>query len=147
MRKQMLLLAASSAELSTAKVFARYDEMAPANADKNAPSDQMARALREGMSGTRLAEITSDMTDANMLWPAAASLSPELVDRRETLEKATDWRWALSGSGPTLFCVLPSLEEAVAAGTKLAADRPPELAGVMLCAVDLDNPDNAWREP
>jgi 4-diphosphocytidyl-2-C-methyl-D-erythritol kinase len=141
-----VLLAASSAELSTAKVFARHDEIAPEVA-KTGVSDQMARALREGMSGARLAEIASDMADANQLWPAAASLSPELVDRRETLERATDWRWALSGSGPTLFCVLPSLEHAVAAGTRLAADRPAELAGVMLCAVDLDNPDNAWREP
>src|SRR4029079_12273606 len=102
-------------------------------------SDQMARALREGMTGTRLAEITSDMTDANMLWPDAASLSPELVDRREALEKATEWRWALSGSGPTLFCVLPSLEEAVAAGTKLSGARPAELARVSRLSLDLDN--------
>jgi 4-diphosphocytidyl-2-C-methyl-D-erythritol kinase len=141
-----VLLAASSAELSTSRVFARYDEMAP-EAAKTDASDQMARALREGMTGAQLAELATDMADANQLWPAAASLSPELVDRRETLERATDWRWALSGSGPTLFCVLPSLEEAIAAGTRLAADRPAELAGVMLCAVDLDNPDNAWREP
>ena len=142
-----VLLAASSAELSTSKVFARYDEMAPATADMNSPSDRLARALRDGMTGARLAELASEMADANQLWPAAASLSPELVDRRDALEQATDWRWALSGSGPTLFCVLPSLADAVAAGTSLAADRPPELAGVMLCAVDLDNPDNAWREP
>jgi len=142
-----VLLAASSAELSTSRVFARYDEMLSAPADKNSSSDQMALALRDGMSGAGLAELASEMADANQLWPAAASLSPELVDRRDTLERATDWRWALSGSGPTLFCVLPTLDAAIEAGTRLAAERPPELAGVMLCAVDLDNPDNAWREP
>jgi 4-diphosphocytidyl-2-C-methyl-D-erythritol kinase len=141
-----VLLAASSAELSTAKVFARFDEMATER-DKTASTDQVAAALRDGMTGAKLAGMMGSMAEANDLWPAAASMAPELAERRATLEQATAWAWSLSGSGPTLFCVLPSLEDAIEAGKRLAADRPPELAGVMLCAVDLDNPDNAWREP
>ena len=142
-----VLLAASSAELSTAKVFARYDEMEPDAHATGDASRKMATSFADGMTGAHLAEMTSEMAESNHLWAAASSISPELAARRQTLEQKTEWRWALSGSGPTLFCVLPSLADAVEAGSRLAADRPPELAGVMLCAVDLDNPDNAWREP
>jgi 4-diphosphocytidyl-2-C-methyl-D-erythritol kinase len=141
-----VLLAASSAELSTAKVFARYDEL-ERSSDSIASTDRLMAAFEGGMTGTRLSGMMGDMAAANDLWPAAASMAPELGERRSTLEQSTGWPWSLSGSGPTLFCVLPSLEEAVEAGKRLAADRPPALAGVMLCAVDLDNPDNAWREP
>jgi 4-diphosphocytidyl-2-C-methyl-D-erythritol kinase len=142
-----VLLAASSAELSTARVFARYDEMEPHARRGPNSSDRMAEAFSGGMTGAALTDMAREMTDANDLWLAAASLAPELAERRQTLEQSTAWPWALSGSGPSLFCVLPTLEDAIEAGTRLAAARPPALAGVMLCAVDLDNPDNAWREP
>jgi 4-diphosphocytidyl-2C-methyl-D-erythritol kinase len=91
--------------------------------------------------------MAPDLSHANELWPAAASLMPELATRRSDLEQATARTWLLSGSGPSLFALYPTLDQAIAAGQALAAARPPTLAGVMLCAVDLESPDNAWREP
>jgi 4-diphosphocytidyl-2C-methyl-D-erythritol kinase len=118
-----------------------------ADKQRAAATDRLADTMAKGMTGGGLADLAREMADSNDLWPAASSIAPELADRRQVLEQATAWRWALSGSGPSLFCILPTLEEAIEAGRRLAADRPPELAGVMLTAVDLDNPDNAWREP
>jgi 4-diphosphocytidyl-2-C-methyl-D-erythritol kinase len=142
-----VLLAISTAELSTARAFARYDELASADRPAGSPTDRLASAFNGGLTGSGLTDMAAELTEANDLWPAAASLAPELAERRQVLERATAWPWLLSGSGPTLFCVLPTLEDAIEAGTRLAAARPPVLAGVMLCAVDLESPDNVWREP
>jgi len=142
-----VLLAVSTAELSTARVFARYDELPPSDRPAESPTDQLARALNGGLTGSDLADMAPDLSHANELWPAAASLMPELATRRSDLEQATARTWLLSGSGPSLFALYPTLDQAIAAGQALAAARPPTLAGVMLCAVELESPDNAWREP
>ena len=142
-----VLLAASSAELSTAKVFARYDEMASDAQRRSSASDRMAEAFTSGMTGAALTDMArrDDRCQRSVVGGripgARAGGAPANAGTVDW------WPWALSGSGPSLFCVLPRLEDAIEMGTRLAADRPPELAGVMLCAVDLDNPDNAWREP
>jgi 4-diphosphocytidyl-2-C-methyl-D-erythritol kinase len=141
-----ILLALSVTALSTAEVFARYDEL-PAHAPPGRPTDALTASLARGMSGEALADAADGLREANDLWPAAAWLMPELADRRTVLEHSTGRPWLLSGSGPTLFTLYPSLAEAVEAERRLAGGRPPVLAGVMLCATDLDSPDNAWRTP
>lgn len=141
-----VLLALSATPLSTSAVFARYDEL-PTHSPPGRPTDSLQASLARGMTGEALADAADGLREANDLWPAAASLMPELADRRTVLERSTGRPWLLSGSGPTLFTLYPSLAEAVEAGKRLAAGRPPALAGVMLCATDLDNPDNAWRTP
>ena len=138
-----VLLALSSTSLSTANVFAHFDELDMAS--PTGTTDKLERALREGMDGSQLADATKYLADGNHLWLAAAAIAPDLVGRRAALEWATGRRWLLSGSGPTLFAVFGSHDDATAAGQALATERAIAASGVMLCAVDLDDPDKAWR--
>lgn len=139
-----VLLALSADPLSTARIFARYDEMAFQSAP--GPTDALAAALGVGLSGEALADWAGNLRDANHLWAAASWLAPELLERRSALETATGRAWLMSGSGPTLFALYRSLAESRAAAQHLASDRPPVLRDVMLCATNLDDPQHAWRE-
>lgn len=113
-----LLLVTPPLSLSTAAVYARYDDLGKSSA-----------------------------SDANHLWPAAASMEPSLARLRSWLEGLTSRDWLLSGSGPTLFALYPSVESAVEAGNSLVARRSPELENANIHAVDLVGPDPAWRYP
>ncbi len=117
-----LLLVTPPISLSTAAVFERYDDL---------PTRLDADRLRE----------------ANDLWPAAASLEPSLPRLREVLERETGMPWLMSGSGPTLFAIYPSVEETSVAGRSLVASRLPELESALINAVDLVGPDPNWRHP
>jgi 4-diphosphocytidyl-2-C-methyl-D-erythritol kinase len=139
-----ILLATSADPLSTARIFARFDEIEIETAP--GPTDRLVAALNAGLSGTLLADWAENLRNANHLWAAASSLAPKLVERRHALEQATGRTWLMSGSGPTLFTVYASLPESLAAAQRLAADRPSALRDVMLCATDLDDPQNAWSE-
>lgn len=139
-----VLLALSSKPLSTGWIFARYDEMAVDGAAS--PTDTLAAALTTGLTGAELSEWSGSLRDANHLWAAAASVAPELAERRAALEQSTGSSWLLSGSGPTLFALYPSLAEAVEVGRRLSSDRPAAIRDVMLCATNLDDPQQAWRE-
>lgn len=112
-----LLLVTPPVKLSTAAVFARFDT---------------------------LDELTDD---ANQLWPAAASLEASLAPLRELLELETRMQWLMSGSGPTLFALYPSVELAAEAGLALVEDRPADLKEAVIQAVDLVRPDPTWRYP
>ena len=113
-----VLLVTPPARLSTAAVFARYDEL----------------------GGER-----GENRDSNQLWAAAASLQPALADLRDSLERASDRPWLLSGSGPTLFALYPSVEDAARSGRSVSEIIGP--ADVLIHAVDLVGPDPAWRHP
>jgi 4-diphosphocytidyl-2-C-methyl-D-erythritol kinase len=112
-----VLLATPPIAMSTAAVFARFDEL-------GALSD----------------------TD-NDLWPAAVSLAPELADLRSELERLTGRPWQMSGSGSTLFAVYDSVSEAAASGRSVVASESEALGGVLFNAVDLVGPDPMWRYP
>ncbi|MEO6349113.1 MAG: hypothetical protein ABIP53_00495 [Candidatus Limnocylindrales bacterium] len=84
---------------------------------------------------------------ANDLWQAAASLEPSLPRLRTELEGRSGRPWSMSGSGPTLFALYPSVAEAAEAGRALAASRLPSLESALINAVDLVGPDPAWRYP
>lgn len=120
--------------LSTAQVFARFDELDP---PRRASSTDLATALRNPAA----------LRDANDLWPAAASLEPRLGQIRDELERLTRGPWMMSGSGSTLFALYPSVELATADGRQLVAAESESLAGAMIHAVDLVGPDPAWRFP
>lgn len=120
--------------LSTAQVFARFDELDP---PRRASSIDLATALRNPAA----------LRDANDLWPAAASLEPRLGQIRDELERLTRGPWMMSGSGSTLFALYPSVELATADGRQLVAAESESLAGAMIHAVDLVGPDPAWRFP
>src|SRR3954464_15578581 len=70
-----VLLAASSAELSTPNVFARYDEMDAGTRAAGHASQKMATTFGSGMTGAHLAEMASEMADSNDLWAAASSIA------------------------------------------------------------------------
>jgi 4-diphosphocytidyl-2-C-methyl-D-erythritol kinase len=133
-----VLLVTTAERLSTAAVFAEFDRgAAPPGGDAagvEAVVDQLAVALRGGLDGAALADLADGLRDANDLWPAAARLSPGLTPAREALESRLDRAILLTGSGPTLLAVYPSLEAAAAAAAELEQDRPPALAGATILA-------------
>jgi 4-diphosphocytidyl-2-C-methyl-D-erythritol kinase len=114
-----LLLVTPPIAMSTAAVFARFDEL----------------------------QTPIGQDDINDLWPAAVSLAPELGTMRAELERLSAKAWLMSGSGSTLFTVFDSGEEAAAAGRSLVASESEGLGGALINAVDLVGPDPLWRYP
>jgi 4-diphosphocytidyl-2-C-methyl-D-erythritol kinase len=108
--------------LSTAQVFARFDEI--------------GAQRREGHAD-----------EANDLWQAAASLAPGLAALREHLEAETNQPWLMSGSGSTLFALYPSAEQAAADGRLIVQAESELLEGAIINAVTLNGPEPLWRYP
>jgi 4-diphosphocytidyl-2-C-methyl-D-erythritol kinase len=132
-----LLLVTPPIDLSTAAVYARFDEL----------SDGEERPAPEVPDLSGLAEAAGALREANDLWPAVVSLAPGLGLLRDELETRTGRPWLLSGSGSTLFAVYPSSTMAADAGRSLAAAEADALGGAMINAVDLVGPDPVWRYP
>jgi 4-diphosphocytidyl-2-C-methyl-D-erythritol kinase len=107
--------------LSTALVYARFDELTPP------------------------AETTRP--EPNDLWPAAASLEPRLVQIRDELERLTMQPWLMSGSGSSLFSLHSSPGEAAEAGRRIVSAESVLLGGAIINAVDLKGPEPLWRYP
>lgn len=139
-----LLLVTPAMSISTGSVFGRFDALTGA-VEPGTATDELARELRSGIDGTRLAALAERLRDANHLWSASASLAPSLPALRERLEQATDRPWLLSGSGPTLFAIYPSAHEAGDAGRLIVART--DAADLLIHAADLTGPDPAWRYP
>ncbi len=142
-----LLLVTPAFPLSTARVFARHGEIAPeAKTDSSLRVDLEGILLDEPLPDDIL-QVSDHLRDANDLWPAAASLEPSLPVLRDELESATGRPWMMSGSGPTLFALYASADEAAEAGQALVGSRSPALDKALIHAVDLVGPDPAWRFP
>jgi 4-diphosphocytidyl-2C-methyl-D-erythritol kinase len=94
--------------------------------------EHLAVALRLGLDGAALADLAAGLRDANDLWPAAVRLSPGLTAAREALESILGRAVLLTGSGPTLLAVYPSLEAATRAAAELEQARPPALRGATI---------------
>lgn len=120
--------------LSTAQVFARFDELDPPRA--TSPVDLAAALSDPGL-----------LREANDLWPAAASIEPRLAQIRDELERLTFGPWMMSGSGSTLFSLHPSSAQAAEAGRRLVAAESELLGGAIINAVDLTGPEPPWRYP
>ncbi len=88
-----LLLVAPPVAMSTAAVFARFDEL-----DHDSTSIEPEKA-----DLVHLPETYAALRDANDLWPAAVSLAPALGTVREELERLSDRPWLMSGSGSSLI--------------------------------------------
>jgi 4-diphosphocytidyl-2-C-methyl-D-erythritol kinase len=141
-----MLLVTPPFSLSTAQVFARFDELGGSMASASV-CDDLAGALRGGLSGDELVAWAARLRDANDLWPAAASLAPQLATLRDTLETLTSQPWLLSGSGSTLFALYPSPAAAAEAGRTVVSAASDSVAGAIINAVDLIGPDPTWRFP
>jgi 4-diphosphocytidyl-2-C-methyl-D-erythritol kinase len=133
-----VLTVTPTAELSTARVFERYDAV------HGEPPPDFATDL---LDFADLPSAASRLRDANDLWRAAVSLEPNLEPLRDKLESATTRPWLMSGSGPTLFAIYPSVLEAAEAGRILVRAESVAISTAAVNAVDLVGPDPAWRYP
>jgi 4-diphosphocytidyl-2-C-methyl-D-erythritol kinase len=124
-------------ELTSGRVFARYDDLGGAE-----PSDTSMDLLEFAT----LAEAASALRDSNDLWAAAASLAPGLEELRDSLEVVTQRPWLMSGSGPTLFAIYPAVDEAAESGREIVRRVGPA-HDAQINAVDLVGPDPLWRFP
>jgi 4-diphosphocytidyl-2-C-methyl-D-erythritol kinase len=132
--------------VSTVVVYDRFDELGRATASSRL-TDELADALRAGLSGDELAAWAVRLRDANDLWPAAASVEPRLAAVRDELERLTDGPWLLSGSGSSLFALHPSPADAVESGRRLLSTESVSIGGAIINAVDLKGPEPIWRYP
>jgi 4-diphosphocytidyl-2-C-methyl-D-erythritol kinase len=132
-----LLLAHPGERLSTAEVYAATDAaglaLTPAGVSPRLPPLSALRS--EAAPGlTRLPELLRLLAGgllANDLEPAAVRLCPALATLRSGLEATGAAAVGLSGSGPTLYAVFPSREEAYAAARQLDL-APPARAWVAM---------------
>jgi 4-diphosphocytidyl-2-C-methyl-D-erythritol kinase len=141
-----VLLVTPRVEVSTPAAFTRHDALAGESAAGEV-TDQLVADLTAGLDGAGIVGWLELLGQANDLWPAAASLAPELVELRQWLERAAGRPWLLTGSGSSLFTFYPSSGEAAEAGARLVAEWSAAVRPTLVCATDLGGPDPEWRYP
>ncbi len=124
-----LLLSTSAERLSTAAVFAEFGRHRAGESAVAERVDALAGVLREGVDGLTLAATTAMLRDANDLWAPATRCSRSLAPARAAAASTLGRPVMLTGSGPTLFAVYPSLAVAERAADQLQSERPAELEG------------------
>lgn len=129
-----VLLITPPGRLSTASVFAEFDRHPGPVSVATERVHQLAGILREGVDGPTLAATTPMLRDANDLWAPAARCSPSLSAARDAAAAALDRAVLLTGSGPTLLAVYPSVAAAEHAAEQLRSERPTELEGALIQA-------------
>jgi 4-diphosphocytidyl-2-C-methyl-D-erythritol kinase len=82
-------------------------------------SEHFASEFGSGLSIRQLIERAAVLASANDLLPAAAAVVPGLVALRRGLARRLGRPVGLSGSGPTLWTLYPSLQEAQAAASTI----------------------------
>jgi 4-diphosphocytidyl-2-C-methyl-D-erythritol kinase len=119
-------------------VFAGSHQGAGGDGAVRMTSAHLAQELGNGLSATDLVARAGVLASANDLLPAATLVAPGLVGVRRALTRLLGHPIGLSGSGPTLWTLYPSLaaaeagaslvETAVADGTvPLIGDGPPSI--------------------
>lgn len=99
--------------VSTAAVFKAYaggERLAGSRAF--GISERLVEAVRAGIGASDLQAMLPELAEANDLLPAAASIAPGLNAFVAALQKAVGRPVCLSGSGPTLWSLYPTLAEA-----------------------------------
>lgn len=151
-----VLLVTPRRRLSTREVFLAHDRIEkrrarlgqgrPGNGDSHARAitAELARALDSGLEARDLVDLAGALREANDLWPAAASLLPGLDDLRDALERRLDRPVLMTGSGPTLVALYPSVAGATRAARELTVARAIR-GDSSVIAGDLVNPDPTWR--
>jgi 4-diphosphocytidyl-2-C-methyl-D-erythritol kinase len=128
-----VLLVTSEAGLSTTDVFRALDAAGGPGRDgaaggsaagaAAATARELAAAMEAGLDADAFAGWAGRLRGANDLWPPAVALRPDLPALRETLEGRLGRPVLLSGSGPTLVALYPSLVAAEAGRRRLAGLR------------------------
>jgi 4-diphosphocytidyl-2-C-methyl-D-erythritol kinase len=111
-----VLLVTPAVQIGTAAAFAAFDAGGPAvPADRGSTrlsSEHLADELRTGLTAEQLAARAGALAVANDLAPAAFHLAPGLLSFRRALSRMLGRPVGLSGSGPTLWALYPSVEAA-----------------------------------
>jgi 4-diphosphocytidyl-2-C-methyl-D-erythritol kinase len=117
-----ILLVVPRIALPTAAVFAAYAASGVSiNGATRQTSEHLAGELQRGLTARTLHDRAGILASANDLFPAAALIEPALVPFRRALARLTGRPIGLSGSGPSLWVLYPSLEGAQAAELSLRA--------------------------
>jgi 4-diphosphocytidyl-2C-methyl-D-erythritol kinase len=115
-----ILLVTPAVPAHTAAVFAAWAGGAmgePGVARRT--SEHFASEFGSGLTVRALLERAGVLASANDLMPAAAAVVPGLVPFRRALTRLIGRPIGLSGSGPTLWALYPSLEAAETAASAL----------------------------
>src|SRR4051812_21944893 len=135
-----VLLVTPSVRAHTAAVFAAWSGGAMAEPGVAArSSEHFASEFGSGISARQLSERAGVLAAANDLLPAAAAVVEGLVPLRRGLMRLLGRPVGLSGSGPTLWALYPSLDDAELAAASVRSagetgviprlgDRPPFVA-------------------
>ncbi len=111
-----ILLVTARVGVSTPAVFAALAAAgAPLNGATRITSEHLAAELQRGLTAGALHDRAGILAAANDLLPATAAIVPELVPFRRALARLTGRPVGLSGSGPTLWILYPSIAAARAA--------------------------------
>jgi 4-diphosphocytidyl-2-C-methyl-D-erythritol kinase len=120
-----VLLVTPARQVPTAAVFAAYAAGArppDGGAAARAASIHLVEELQRGMTGQALLGRAGIMAVANDLMAATAAVMPEIVRFRRELARLLHRPVGQSGSGPTLWSLYPSEDEATeSAGTVRAS--------------------------
>jgi 4-diphosphocytidyl-2-C-methyl-D-erythritol kinase len=117
-----VLLVTPGVPTHTAIVFAAWADGAmgePGVAARS--SEHFASEFGSGLTGRQLIERAGVLASANDLLPAAAAVVPGLVAFRRALTRLLGRPIGLSGSGPTLWALYPSLDDADLAAASVRA--------------------------
>ena len=111
-----ILLTTPAVPAPTGAVFAAWASGAMAEPGiARRTSEHFASEFGSGLGIRQLVERAAVLASANDLMPAAAAVVPGLVALRRGLARRLGRPVGLSGSGPTLWTLYPSIEEAEAA--------------------------------
>jgi 4-diphosphocytidyl-2-C-methyl-D-erythritol kinase len=117
-----VLLVTPPVAAHTAAVFAAWGGGAMGDPGVVArSSEHFASEFGSGLTPGQLLERAGVLASANDLWPAAASIVEGLVPFRRALMRLLGRPVGLSGSGPTLWALYPSLDEAEIAAASVRA--------------------------
>jgi 4-diphosphocytidyl-2-C-methyl-D-erythritol kinase len=119
-----ILLVTPRVAVRTPDVFAVFDgarDGAGGDSAIRMTSAHLAQELGNGLSATDLVARAGVLASANDLLPAAALVAPGLVSVRRALTRLLGHPIGLSGSGPTLWTLYPSLDDAEAAARTVEA--------------------------
>ena len=117
-----ILLVTPSVAVRTPDVFAVFDgTRGSGDGSIRMSSEHLAQELGNGLSATDLIARAGVLASANDLLPAALLVAPGLVGVKRALTRTLTRAVGLTGSGPTLWTLYPSLAEAAAAADAVKA--------------------------
>lgn len=147
-----VLLVTPSAAAHTGAVFAAWAGGAMSSPGVAArTSEHFASEFGSGLTGRQLLERAGVLAAANDLLPAAATVVDGLVPFRRALMRLLGRAIGLSGSGPTLWALYPSLDDAELAVSSVRAavstgfvtapgDEPPFVTATTFLVTDPTDP-------